>query len=407
MSRPICGVARTSGLLRLGLLARVLAEAGSQLLGNSPNGYPALYPDRQFLRPALGNIFLAAGAAVLRQACVPSVRSRRPRFLQPSHGVSMTQQSQYRSSQDIVHRIRAILGDFPGYRALHADGRLYRGTFRGNEAARLYTRAQHLQGDAIPATVRFSKGGGDPHAPFGATVGMATRFYLPDGQFTNSVMLSQKLFFSNSIEQFVALLEALKPLPGQDGVNKTGLEAFLAANANVARSFKLRGETPAPVSFAHTEFNSVHAFLFRNAADRITAARVHWIPVEGIRGQPLDALSGQAGDVLFTELEARLQRGPVGFDMELELAGPDDPLDDATALWPPDRERVRIGRLLIERATTEVEIGDPVMNHDPTVLTDGIEATDDPILQIRRGVYEVSAAQRSGGWKRCPFSGAR
>jgi len=37
------------------------------------------------------------------------------------------------------------------------------------------------------------------------------------------------------------------------------------------------------------------------------------------------------------------------------------------------------------------------MNHDPTMLVDGIEATDDPILQIRRGVYELSAAQRSGG----------
>ena len=53
---------------------------------------------------------------------------------------------------------------------------------------------------------------------------------------------------------------------------------------------------------------------------------------------------------------------------------------------------------------TEEEIGDPVMNHDPTVLTDGVEATDDPILQMRRGIYEVSAAQRSGGWHGCPFS---
>jgi catalase len=40
-----------------------------------------------------------------------------------------------------------------------------------------------------------------------------------------------------------------------------------------------------------------------------------------------------------------------------------------------------------------------VMLHDPTRLTDGIEASDDPVLAVRRGVYEVSVAHRTGGWK--------
>jgi catalase len=39
------------------------------------------------------------------------------------------------------------------------------------------------------------------------------------------------------------------------------------------------------------------------------------------------------------------------------------------------------------------------MLHDPTRLTDGIEASDDPVLAVRRGVYEVSVAHRTGGWK--------
>lgn len=44
-------------------------------------------------------------------------------------------------------------------------------------------------------------------------------------------------------------------------------------------------------------------------------------------------------------------------------------------------------------------IGDPVMMHDPTRLTAGIEPSDDPVLAVRRGVYEVSVAHRTGGWK--------
>ncbi|MGF7205031.1 hypothetical protein [Sphingobium olei] len=74
--------------------------------------------------------------------------------------------------------------------------------------------------------------------------------------------------------------------------------------------------------------------------------------------------------------------------------------DHLTHLWPEDRERVAIGRLTLVASTDEAKIGDPVMNHDPTMLIDGIEAGDDPILQIRRGVYEASAALRSGGWRR-------
>lgn len=311
----------------------------------------------------------------------------------------MTQNSQYRSAEEIVAKIRRILGDFPGYRALHADGRLYRGSFRAAPEAAAFTRARHLQGGEVPVTVRFSKGGGDPFAHFSATVGMAVRFWLADGRVTNLVMLSQKLFVANSIAQFLGLLEAGLPTEAGGPVNREGLQAFLAQNPNSARVFRMRAESLAPVSFAHTEFNSVHAFRYVNAAGVATPARCHWVPVAGVKGQPVAVLAEQPADVLYRELEARLVAAPVAFDLVLEIAEPDDPLDDATALWPEGRRRVAIGRLTVEAPMAEAETGDPVMNHDPTQLTDGIEPTDDPILQIRRGVYEVSAAGRSGGWQ--------
>jgi len=318
----------------------------------------------------------------------------------------MPQNSQYRKAEEIVAKIKRILGDFPGYRALHADGRLYKGIFRANDEARNYTRAIHLQGAEVPVTVRFSKGGGDPYAHFGTTVGMATRFYLDNGRVTNLIMLSQKLFIANSIDQFVGLLDAGLPAKPGGGPNLEGLKAFLAKNPNSAKVFQMRAEAPAPVSLAHTEFNSVHCFRYINAKHRETLARCHWAPVAGIKGQPVADLAKQSSDVLYTELEDRLAREPILFDLVLELAEPGDPIDDATALWPQDRRRVVIGRMSLTAPASETDSHDPVMNHDPTVLTDGIEATDDPILQIRRGVYEVSAASRSGGWRGgCPFGG--
>jgi catalase len=305
----------------------------------------------------------------------------------------MTQNSQYRHVEEIIEKIHKVLGLFPGYRTLHADGRFYKGTFRATAAARDYTRAIHLQGDELPVSVRFSKGGGDPFAHFSSTVGMATRFYLADGRVTNLVMLSQKLFIANTIEQFLALVTAGVPVEPGGHINMDGLKAALARNPNSLAVFQMRAASPAPISFAHTEFHAVHVFRYVNAAGVETHVRCHWVPVDGVKGQPSDALS----NVLFKEFDERLLQQPARFDLTLEFAERGDLLDDATALWPEGRRRMAIGRLTLTAPTNEAEIGDRVMNHDPTMLVDGIEATDDPILQIRRGVYELSAAQRSGG----------
>lgn len=311
----------------------------------------------------------------------------------------MTQHSQYVRAEEIVRKIHGVLGRFEGYRTLHADGRFYSGQFQAYPEARRYTRAIHLQGETLPVTVRFSKGGGDPFAHFSATVGMATRFYLPDGRVTNIVMLSQKLFIARSVEQFLTLVTAGQPLAPGGPPNLDGVKAILPEHPNSAAVFAMRAASPAPVSFAHTAFHAVHAFRYVNERDEATPVRCHWRPVEGERGQPPATLADQPADILYQELDARLVKVPVEFELVLELAEPGDPLDDATALWPEDRTRVAIGRLTLHAPLSESGLGDPVMNHDPTMLVDGIEPTDDPILQIRRGVYEVSAALRSGGWK--------
>ena len=77
-------------------------------------------------------------------------------------------------------------------------------------------------------------------------------------------------------------------------------------------------------------------------------------------------------------------------------------------MWPDDCPRVTIGRLEIKRTTTVEETGDPVMMHDPTRLTDGIEAPYDPFLDVRRGVCMKSVANCNRGLEGAPGSaGAR
>ncbi len=71
-------------------------------------------------------------------------------------------------------------------------------------------------------------------------------------------------------------------------------------------------------------------------------------------------------------------------------------MDDPRAAWPEDRERVDAGTLEVTGLDEERERDGDVLVFDPTRLTDGIEATDDPILGFRPDAYAVSIERRSG-----------
>jgi catalase len=321
---------------------------------------------------------------------------------------------QYRISAQLVEMIHEDFQGFhPGYRGVHANARYYAGTFRATPDARRLSRAAHLQGDAVPVTVRHSNSrSGNPLGP-ATSVSMATRFYMPDGTVTDLVMLPLLLFFARTPEETLEFLKAVKPDPSTGEPNTERVGQFLATRPWVANAVRLAKSQPMSVSFAQTAFHALHAFRFVNSKDEEQYARYHWEPQAGVAGQTLEALQKLSPSFLFEEFEERLRKAPVKFDLILQLAGDGDPTDDPSAPWPESRPRLKIGQLDLMRPTSVEEIGDAVMMHDPTRVTDGIEVSDDPVLAARRGVYEVSVAHRTGGWKGrlaaleragCPFA---
>lgn len=320
---------------------------------------------------------------------------------------------QYRLATQLVETIHQHVGFHPGYRSIHAQGRYYAGVFTATPEARQISRASHFQGQPVPVTVRHSN---SPAAkPIGPadSVSMATRFYLPDGRVTDLIALPITLFFTRTPEETLELLQVALPDPATGKPDMAKVGEFLATRPWVLHAVTLRKQLPASVSFAKTAYHALHAFRFVNDADDSVYARYHWEPEAGVATQAIEELHSKPASYLFDELEERLLRGPVMFNLVLQMAGEGDPTDDPNAPWPEDRPRVTVGQLAITRPTTTEEIGDPVMMHDPTRVTDGIELSDDPILAARRGVYEVSVAHRTGGWKGrqaslqragCPFA---
>ncbi|MGC2162155.1 MAG: catalase [Silvibacterium sp.] len=320
----------------------------------------------------------------------------------------------YRSAElvDLIHK--NFSGFHAGYRGVHASGRYYAAIFKASGEAGKISRAAHFQGAPVSATVRYSNApSGYPFRPANAT-SMAVKFYLEDGTVTDIIALPIPLFVARHPDEVFELLTASTPdaTTGNQDIEK--VQGFFKEHPWLLPAFQAAMSIPASTSFAQTPYHPLHAFRFVNRAGESVYGRYHWMPVAGAASQSVEQLQALAPNYLFEELEERLRKAPVYFDLVLQLAADDDPTDDPSAAWPEDRIRVKLGSLEIHRPTSVEEIGDPVMLHDPTRVTDGIELTDDPILAARRGIYEVSVAHRTGGWKGrqaatelagCPFMG--
>lgn len=307
----------------------------------------------------------------------------------------------YRSDEIVEGLHENLGGNHPGYRAVHAGGRFYAGTFAATPEGKRITRAAHFQAESVPATVRFSASvSGDPMAAAGNITGMSTKFYLPDGQVTDVVAVNIPVFLAKTPDEFIEFLKCSRPDPDTGKPDPAKVAPFFASHPAAARAYEILQEQPTPVSFAQLAYHPIHAYCFVNEVGEGRFARYHWEPEAGVAGESVEELQKRPLDYLYEELEARLEGGPVAFNLVLELAENGDATDDSTVLWPESRRRVTVGRLELTRRTSQEELGDPIMVHDPTRVIDGIELSDDPILIARRGVYAASVAGRTGGWQK-------
>ena len=300
-------------------------------------------------------------------------------------------------AEQAVEAINDVSGRFDGARAAHAKGTLCAGTFTPSPGAAELTRAAHMQGDPVRVTVRFSNGSGNPHASDAertAGRGMAIKFYLPDGSTTDIVSITIPVFFVRTVDDFIAFTRSRKPDPetGQPDMEKIG--AFMAEHPETGAALQLIiPSLVPPASYATCAFNSLHAFRFQ-PADRWIRYRIE--PEAGVQQLPEEEIDGASPEYLQEEIRARLEREPVAFRLLARLGEDGDPTDDPTVAWPDERETVELGRIELTGLDTSREQDGDVLVFDPTRVTDGIELSEDQILNFRPDAYAVSVFRRTG-----------
>ena len=302
-------------------------------------------------------------------------------------------------SRDILQQFDTIFGVHPGFRAAHAKGVLLEGTFTPSSEAGSLTRAPHILRPSTPVTVRFSNSTGIPvipdNNPNSNPRGLAIRFHLAEHSHTDIVSHSTDAFPAHTGEEFLEFLRAVAtsdPAKPSDPANPSPIERFLGAHP-AALAF-VQAPKPAPSSFARETYFGVTAMRFTNPHGATQFGRYRIIPSAGVEHLDAAATAARGPNYLFDELAERVAKGPVEFRIIVQLANAGDVVDDATVHWPADRPLLELGKVALTKPVANNAAEQKQIIFDPIPRVDGIEASNDPLLELRAAVYLLSGRRR-------------
>lgn len=278
-----------------------------------------------------------------------------------------------------------LFGVTEGKRRNHTKGFCVEGVFSPVDAAiKDYSNSPLFTGQST-VIGRVSHKGGKPNPAddkFGA-LGLAMEITTTDDDLHVIALNTEHFFPVATSEEFIELLRA-------NASGKDAVKAFAASNPALKVYKEYHGlldKTLKP--YEGTAFNSVNAFYLLDAEGKKTAMRFSFRP------------SGSEGIVVETDpnfflenMQANIAKSGVAWDMVVTLANPDDPVADPSAQWTGDHKEIVAARFTVNRAMAESKGRCDELNFDPTVLTDGFEPSEDPMLEVRSMIYALGVGKR-------------
>ncbi|OIW32097.1 heme-dependent catalase [Coniochaeta ligniaria NRRL 30616] len=299
-----------------------------------------------------------------------------------------------KTGEDLVHTLKDIFHPPPGFRPVHAKGILLTGSFVPTPSASLLSVAPHFTLPSVPILARFSSSTGIPALPDsdpnGNPRGLALRFHLPD---TNGRRAHTDII-AHSVDAF----------PGKDGaealafftaVREGKVPEFLGAPENEnARTFVFAPK-PTPRGLETETYFAVNAFVLVGKDGKKTNVRYRVVPDKGVSVLTDEEAKGKGPDFLYEGLKETVGKGPVSFKLVVQVGEEGDVTSDNTKKWPEERKTVELGTVTLD----EVVEDDPVaaakkVIFDPIPRVDGVEPSDDPLLEVRAHAYLVSGRER-------------
>ena len=301
-------------------------------------------------------------------------------------------------------------------RVVHARGAGAHGYFEaygtvGNEPVSKYTRAKLFQekGKRTPVFVRFSTvihGGHSPET-LRDPRGFAVKFYTEEGNW-DLVGNNLKIFFIRDAIKFPDFIHAFKPDPVtniQDGERQFD---FISHTPEAMHMITfLFSPWGIPATYRHMQGSGVNTYKWVNAEGEAVLVKYHWEPKQGIK----NLTTAQAQEIqaknfnhATQDLYEAIERGEYPeWELFVQIMSDDDhpeldfdPLDD-TKLWPKEQfPWLPVGRMVLDRNPVDYHNEVELSAFGTGVLVDGLDFSDDKMLQGRTFSYSDTQRYRVG-----------
>jgi catalase len=301
-------------------------------------------------------------------------------------------------------------------RVVHARGAGAHGYFEaygtvGDEPVSKYTRAKLFQqkGKRTPMFARFSSvihGGHSPET-LRDPRGFALKFYTEDGNW-DLVGNNLQIFFIRDAMKFPDVVHAFKPDPVTNRQDARRIFDFISLTPSAMHMITwLFSPWGIPANYREMRGSGVHAYKWVNDKGEAVLVKYHFIPKGGernltqeqahaIQGKDFNHATADLFDAIergeFPEWELQVQLMEDGEHPELDF----DPLD-ATKIWPPEKFPLRpVGRMVLDRNPTNYFAEVEQVAFGTGVLVDGMDFSDDKLLQGRTFSYSDTQRYRIG-----------
>ncbi|PWV93765.1 catalase [Paenibacillus cellulosilyticus] len=301
-------------------------------------------------------------------------------------------------------------------RVVHARGAGAHGYFEaygkvGNEPVAKYTRAKLFQeaGKRTPVFVRFSSvihGGHSPET-LRDPRGFAIKFYTEDGNW-DLVGNNLKIFFIRDAIKFPDMVHAFKPDPVTNIQSNERFFDFVSNSPEATHMVTfLFSPWGIPANYRQMQGSGVHAYKWVNADGQAILVKYHWEPLQGVK----NLTAGEAEKIQGTnfnhatqDLYEAIERGDYPeWELSVQLMTDNehpeldyDPLDP-TKLWDPEQfPFLKVGKMVLDRNPINYFAEVEQVAFGTGVLVDGLDFSDDKLLQGRTFSYSDTQRHRVG-----------
>jgi catalase len=301
-------------------------------------------------------------------------------------------------------------------RVVHARGAGAHGVFEaygtvGDEPISKYTRAKLFQekGKQTPVFVRFSTVAGGTSSPetLRDPRGFAVKFYTEDGNW-DLVGNNLKVFFIRDAIKFPDLIHSQKPDPITNIQSGERIFDFISQTPEAMHMVTfLFSPWGIPANYRQMQGSGVNTYKWVNKDGQAVLVKYHWEPLQGIKNltqEEAAEVQARNHNHATQDLYENIKAGNFPqWELCVQIMSDDehpeldfDPLDD-TKIWPTDQfPFLPVGKMTLNRNPENYFAEVEQAAFGTGVLVDGLDFSDDKMLQGRTFSYSDTQRYRVG-----------